>query len=641
MKKKLFYSILSVLLVSQSFYAQTHTDSLQVDLQAVNVTAQRAKIFSSQARMLTVIDRKAIQQLPVTTIDELLESVTGIDIRNRGVGGTQADISIRGGSFDQVLVLLNGINITDPQTGHYNLDLPVELPDVVRVELLQGSAARIYGPNAFSGAINIVTEKKETASVAVQNSGGSYNTFVENVSAGLGNQKIQTFISATHKQSDGYIANTDYDILNVFSQTVWNAGGAGKFDLQLGYQNKSYGANGFYSLSYPNQFDHTKTAYGSLNWQLQLNAKTQLSAQMYARRHYDRFELYRDMEGAASWYTGHNYHLTDVRGVKAAASFVDRFGKVTAGMDVRNEHIYSTVLGVAMDVPVTNVFDKDVLFKYESERLLPTLFVDYALTVGDFYVSAGLSSTYSDQFGTFSSGGLDASYRIAPELSLFLSANSALRLPTFTDLYYKSATQMANPALKPEKSKTIELGAKYDHGNLKFNSSVFYRFGENVIDWVKEPDSIKWQSKNLTEVNAVGVDLLAEYSFRAGFVKKVSIAYSYLTLDKTAGTYDSKYALDFLKHKLQIYAQHHIVSALSATWKLAYYDRAGDYTDPATAMKVSFDPYFMADVRLQWSKAGYSIFADLNNLLNTTYADFGGLKQPGRNFAAGVRLKID
>jgi len=110
-------------------------------------------------RVLTVVDRKAIQQMPVQNIDELLESISGIDIRQRGVGGTQSDISIRGGSFDQVLVLLNGVNITDPQTGHYNLDIPVDLSDIVRVELLQGSAARVYGPNAFSGAINIVTEK--------------------------------------------------------------------------------------------------------------------------------------------------------------------------------------------------------------------------------------------------------------------------------------------------------------------------------------------------------------------------------------------------------------------------------------------------------------------------------------------------
>jgi iron complex outermembrane receptor protein len=125
--------------------------------------------------------------MPVQSVDELLESVAGIDIRQRGVGGTQSDISIRGGSFDQVLVLLNGVNITDPQTGHYNLDVPVELSDIVRVELLQGSVARIYGPNAFSGAVNIVTEKKETSTISVQTAGGSYNSFIQNLSAGIGN----------------------------------------------------------------------------------------------------------------------------------------------------------------------------------------------------------------------------------------------------------------------------------------------------------------------------------------------------------------------------------------------------------------------------------------------------------------------
>jgi iron complex outermembrane receptor protein len=628
--------------VVQSINAQIVQDSLKtVDLQSLDVTAERVKLYSSQARILTVIDKQTIRQLPVTNIDELLESVAGIDVRNRGVGGTQADLSIRGGSFDQVLVLLNGVNITDPQTGHYNLDLPVELSDIVRIEFLQGSAARIYGPNAFSGAINIITEKKETGSLAVATSAGSYNTFMENASAGLGNDKVQTFASVTHKSSNGYIDNTDYDIKNAFTQTVLHTNNYGKYDLQLGYQEKSYGANSFYTLAFPNQFDHTQTFYGSLNWNFQMNSQTSFSVQFYTRTHYDRFELFRDFVDASAKYTDHNYHLTNVCGGKTTATIIESFGKVTAGIDVRNEHIYSTVLGTLLEQPVNNIFDKGHDFKYESNRLLPTLFADYTVNMGKFFFSAGLSTTRSDQFGSHTAGGIEGAYHVSDVVRVFASANSAVRLPTFTDLYYKSDNQIANPDLKPEKSQILEFGIKYDKNQLKLSASSFYRYGSDIIDWVKEPDSTKWLSKNLTSVNAVGTDFSADYRFANGFVRKISVAYSFVSLDKKAGGYDSKYALDYLKHKAVMGLQHSILSNLSANWKIGYYDRAGDYTDFATKEKKIYDPYLMADVRFLWSAGSYEIYADINNLFNHNYVDFGGLAQPGRNFVAGVRVKID
>lgn len=636
--KKTLLGIMVWAALSQGITAQT--DSIQINLQSLDVTAQRAKLYSTQARVITVIDRKAIDQMPVTNIDQLLDNVAGVDIRNRGIGGTQADISLRGGSFDQVLVLLNGVNITDPQTGHYNLDIPVELSDVVRVEILQGSAARIYGPNAFSGAINIVTEKKSPSSLSLQTAGGSYNTFMENVSARIGNDKIHTYISGTHKSSDGYMSNTDYDIKNAFSQTVYETQATGKIGLQLAYQEKSYGANGFYSLAYPNQFDHTQTAYAALDWQKQLNSQIQINAQAYDRLHYDRFELFRDMENAPSWYTGHNYHLTQVSGAKLSASYVNWFGKISLGADIRDEHIYSTVLGTTLNTPITDFFDKDISFTKSANRFLPSTYADYAFNSGKFFASAGLSVTLSSPFGTLTAGGLDFAYHFTDDWRVYLSANSAVRLPTFTDLYYKSATQLANPDLQPEKAKTIEAGSKYEDRQFKASAALFYRMGKNVIDWIKEPDSTKWQSQNLTEVNALGLDLSAQYRFQNGFIRKISIDYSYLTLDKSAGTFDSKYALDYMKQKAVFTLEHSIFSKLSANWEAGYYDRAGNYTAFDSGLLTNYKPYFMANVRVLWSEPQYDIYMDVNNLTDTKYADYGGLTQPGANFMAGIKLRL-
>jgi len=155
------------------------------DLDEIEVSAQRSPaLYSQVARIVSVIERKEIEASPAQSVQDLLEYVAGIDVRQRGAEGVQADVSIRGGTFDQTLILLNGINITDPQTGHHNLNIPVSLSQIERIEILEGPAARVYGPNAFSGAINIVTLQNDSKSVRLQLSGGSFGYF-ENYLMGI------------------------------------------------------------------------------------------------------------------------------------------------------------------------------------------------------------------------------------------------------------------------------------------------------------------------------------------------------------------------------------------------------------------------------------------------------------------------
>lgn len=633
--KKLSYFILFMIL----FFIQAKA---QIALPGVEVVANTNSLYSELGRKLIVIDQTEIQKMAVQSVDALLNYVAGVDIRQRGVGGTQADISIRGGSFDQVLILLNGINITDPQTGHYNLDFPVNVADIVRVEILQGSSARLLGANAFSGAINIVTKKGDKKELNTQISAGSFGTFGQNVSGGFSSGKLRTFASVSHQSSDGYINNTDYDQWNAYGQLTLNTKNTGDFNLQLAAQTKEYGANEFYSFDYPNQFDATKTYFASLNWNRDINGlKTE--AQLYWRRHHDRFELFRNFEGSESypWYTGHNYHLTDVSGGKAVASYNTFAGKFSLGIDIRNEHIFSNVLGKLMDEKKPVPGEKDVFFLYEDNRLLSTAFFDYAKTWNKWYLSIGAAATYSEIFKTNAYGGFDLAYSFNEHTKAYLGFNSAVRLPTFTDLYYKSATQIANPNLKPERAYTPEIGLKANYPNWKTEAVVYYRIGKNVIDWIKQPDSTKWESRNLTDVNAFGFDISGEYRFNS-FINKVALQYSFLQLDKDADNYDSKYALDYLKHKIVASVDHSVWKNLSATWKVSFYDRSGDYTytEFGISKVADYKPYFLLDARLIWAESRVDVFADFNNIFDTKYADFGGLIQPGFNFNVGIRMKL-
>ncbi len=617
--------------------AQTIPDSLAVRLQSVDVFASQYKLFSDLGRTIHVVDRKTIQQLPVQNIDELLESIPGVDIRNRGVGGTQSDISIRGGSFDQVLILLNGVNLTDPQTGHYNLNIPVVLSDVVRVEVLQGSS--IYGSNAFSGAINIITESNNPTNVSAQLSAGSYSTYLQNITAGYTKNSFSTLASATHKSSQGYMQNTDYDILNVFSQTNLSTKSLGKFDLQLGYQTKAYGANSFYSFAYPNQFDYNKTLFGSINWNYSVN-RLLLNAQTYYRQHYDRFELFRNMDAAPAWYTTHNYHLTDVSGAKFNSTLLTEIGKFSLGFDMRNEHISSNALGNILDQLLENKYDILHPFTKTDNRLLSTAALNYSKGFNSFYLSVGLSETYTEKYGLSTAGGLDLTYFINDNSHINFSANSAQRLPTFTDLYLQNSIQQADANLKPEKAKTFEITYNTKFKQFKVNISTFYRIGIDVIDWVKLPDSPKWQSKNLAEINAMGSDVLLQYDFKNSFINSIKLNYSYLNIDKKATNFDSKYALDYLKHKFVFTLQHRFFSKISTLWKIGYFDRAGNYADFASGSLLEYKPYTMLDTRIIWESKHVDLFMDINNILNASYADFGGLSQPGTNFTVGLRYKL-
>ena len=638
--KKNLQILIGCLFFWASVSAQLLTDSTNLKLNVVDVVGQRTYLNTASGRLLTVIDKQSIAKMPVNSLDQLLESLSSVDIRQRGVGGTQADISIRGGSFDQVLILLNGVNITDPQTGHYNLDIPVELSDVQSVEILQGSAARMYGPNAFSGAINIVTNNQEKSQLSAQLTAGSFDTFMQSLSGTIRAGKISSFNTITHKSSAGYIPNTDYQMLNAFSHTTFSANKYGTFDLQLGYQQKSYGANAFYSFKYPLQFDYTKTFFGALNWQYTSGIAT-IASQAYFRKHYDRFELYRDsITNKPSWYTGHNYHLTDVSGGKISTVLRFPFATATLGMELRNEHIYSNQLGIKMDSSVNNPFDDRQDFTKKDNRFFSNAFIDLSKSIGSLYLSAGGSLSNSAQFGSIWFGGFNASYQFNSDFRVYTSVNNGVNLPTYTDLYLTNSLQKGNINLKPGKSTTLEFGAKYDKKQLKLSGVAYYRLGKDVIDWVKYPGNSYWQSINHDKLNAFGFDFSANQTFNDCFISQVNLAYSYIKMENDALNFDSKYAFDYLRNKVLLSVNHKIVKNVTAQWSASYNDRAGNYVLVDNQPAIDYTPFFMLDARLLWNVKYLDVFADVNNILDTDYADFGGLPQPGVNFNVGLRLKI-
>ncbi|MGQ8338020.1 TonB-dependent receptor plug domain-containing protein [Sunxiuqinia sp. A32] len=627
------------------------TDSLNVnveyDLDEIEVSAQRAPVSYSQvARIVSVINREQIESAPVGSIQDLLEYALSVDVRQRGTNGVQADVSIRGGSFDQTLILLNGINLSDPQTGHHNLNLPVSLKNIKRIEILEGPGARVYGPNAFSGAINIITDAGTGNSFTADVLFGEYQLQDINISGNVQKGQLNNYFAFDYKSSDGYIENTDFDNYNLFYHGNLSVE-EGKLDFQAGVSNKEFGANSFYTPAYPNQFEATKTIFSSVKFES--DTKLHLMPAVYWRRHQDRFELFRD--NPASWYAGHNYHLTDVLGASINSWFSSDLGKTAFGAEFRSENIWSNVLGESLDKPIDVPGEEGKQFTKSHSRTSISYFAEHTFYVGDLTVSAGAMANWiSDlNFEWNVYPGLDIAYDFTENWKVFASVNQSLRMPTFTDLYYDGPTNKGNPDLKPEESTTIEGGIKYRNQFIRSHVGYYHRKGKNLIDWVKESEEFEWTPQNLTEIITNGVEITSEIDFRklvskSFFLKKFNLNYSYAKLDKGESAYISNYVMDNLNHKLVLGIDHSIWKKLGANWKLRYQDRNGSYSrfeDKVYVDEAEYEPFWLVDAKLYWKAKNYQLYMNASNLFDKQYVDLGNVIQPGRWISFGFSYNLN
>ncbi len=615
-----------------------------IEVEEVVVSAQRAPVaFSQVARIVKVIGKEEIQSAPVQSIQDLLRYALNADVRQRGNLGVQADVSIRGGSFDQVLILLNGININDPQTGHHSLNLPVSLDAIERIEILEGPASRTYGPNAFSGAINIITGTSDNPNLKARLSGGEYGFYDAGLSATLINGKVKNFISADHRSSDGYQKNTDFNLTDAFYQGKLNSK-VGALDWQLGHSERSFGANSFYTPAYPDQFEQVKTTFASVK--LETGEKLHFAPSVYWRRNQDRFELFRYPESTPAWYKAHNYHLTDVYGANLNTWFTSPIGKTAIGADFRSENIWSTVLGKPLDNPIPVRGENGINFAKSDSRTNFGLYAEHSIYLEKFTASAGIMANWNSQLGSAWNlfPGIDISYHLSDIIKWYASVNSSLRMPTFTDLYYSSPTNIGNSSLLPEKAIEYESGFKYRLKGVEGHLAYFHRSGKNMIDWVKKPDENIWYAQNITILNTDGLELSAKINPRKLFdkklfIKSINLSWSWLNQDKQSGIYASKYVLDFLKHKINLSLSHEVIKNVGINWEFSYQDRNGTYTNwegSKYGNEVDYKPFVLIDSRLYWNRKNTNVYLEVTNLLDRGYYDFGNIQQPGRWLRIGV-----
>ncbi len=224
-----------------------------------------------------------------------------------------------------------------------------------------------------------------------------------------------------------------------------------------------------------------------------------------------------------------------------------------------------------------------------------------------------------------------------------------MRMPTFTDLYYKSPTLIGNEHLKPEEATTYEVGGKYISKALQIQISAFERNGENLIDWIKYPGDSLWRSENLTDITYRGVEisttLVPELLIpNIKFIRKTSFSYAYIDVDKSSQGFESAYVMDNLKHKFSASPTFNITKNLLFSYKYTYQKRNGEYLKFENGRAkglVSHQPFSLSDVRLMWEDKKWNAYIELSNLFDKSYYDIGNIVQPGRWFRIGANYRID
>lgn len=615
-----------------------------VPIGEVTVTGDKTLAIAEPVRVVALISRSDIERAAVQNIQDLLRYVDGVDVRTRGSNNVQADISLRGGTFDQTVVLLNGVNITDPQTGHHSLNIPVNLEDVQRIEVLQGPGAWTFGAATYSGAINIITSAPNRSGGSVGLAQGMHGYQSANATGNLAAKGWRAALSASKSKSDGYADNTDFDVDNVYAQLRYTTEKSGTLSGQLGYQSKDFGANNFYTPEYLHQYEHTQTLLSSLRYGVE-REKWGLSATLYHRQHYDRYELFH--VNPAEWYTGHSYHRTDVAGALAQLTRLSRLGTGTAGFSYRYEHIYSSALGEPMqeNIAVKGEGGSNAFYAREKKREHFSVFLQHALHAQRVHATLGLMGAGNSDFGFRAYAGGNVTYDLSSAWNFCAALNNDYRLPTFTDLYYKVGSYRGNPDLKPEEAVTGELALRYRRTLWRASASGFYRYGYRLISWSLNPNDNLWYAQNIANVATVGANLHAEYAPQRQLLKKAAIAYAYLYATPSGREEAASYVVEQLSHRLTATLQHGVWRRLSASWQLQYQQRAGVYKPFDVEAKtyveaVPFKPFWLCDLKIGWEGESSSIFAAATNLFDVAYFDFGNIPQPGRWVKAGITVKF-
>lgn len=625
-----------------------------VKLKAVQVTATPIPaVLPRVGRHLQVIDSLQLHGQARPEVSEVLRMSSFVDVRQRGPFDVQTDLGIRGGTFDQALVLVDGIPMSDPQTGHLAMDLPVLSDALERVEVLYGGASRTFGAGAFSGAINLITRAPSDGRGSLTIDGGAFGSYRARISQDLLLGRTGLRIGGYTGHSDGYVRNSDFDQAGGQLDARQTLGHV-KLRAQARFAHKRFGAQNFYSSTFPDQQEITGSGFASVGAR-STGTPWSWDAQAWYRQHDDQFQLFREDEGhyqfhdgyfirkgndtarftPTFFYTFHNVHRTQVAGAEASTSRSWKGGTTAFGVQVRNEQILSNVLGKPMPEPVYFNGSRDPFTRSDQRRNL-ALHADHRYEHDRLTLDGGVLLNLNSAFRPEWAPGLDALYRWDKGHSTYASIGRAFRFPTWTDLYYNRGGAVGSLDLVPEHATQLEVGHRILKEKWNLKICAWRRNGTGLIDWVRLPGETVVHAANLTQVDLNGVELEAGLHTAKG---RGGVLYAYQWADQDQFGFTSLYVLDHLTHNALLWWNQGMPKGFSAQVNLTWKQRHGTYARFSDGALTAWPDPFRIDLRAEWTHRNITLFASAYNLLDAAQMDRANVALPGRWLSGGMQLR--
>ena len=604
-------SILLIVILFYAVQAKAQVDPVKRDtLNEVIITSTRIDLpFKDNSRTIQIITSKDIANSAATNVADLLQQVAGVDVRRRGTAGSQADLYIRGGGFDQTLLLIDGIKMDDSQTGHHTMNAALPIEVIERIEIMKGPAARIFGQNAFTGAINIVTKKKLSNTVSATIEAGSFGQLNSSVTVGKEFENTSIIAHVGALTSEGYRDNSDYKNYNYFLKGVFNKEKQ-PIEVMATFFDKKFGAQNFYTpTSWGfNEYEETQSSLLSVSSTFK-NQKFKITPRVYWKRGQDIFLLKRE---DPSFYR--NLHITNKVGIETNASYTSDLGVTGFGVDVSRVSISSNNLG-------------------DRNRTMANLFLEHRFKAlnDKLDITPGVAVTYFSDFKFHAFPGLDVGLQLSENFKAYGNLGITYRIPTYTDLYYNDSSTSGNPNLKPEEAFAQEIGLKYNSERITTSVAIFNRNATNLIDFVKQDvTATEFVATNFAKVNTKGFEWNAGYHFKINeFNQTLSFAYNFLKDDILDQNKElSRYSLNTLKHQF-------ITRFTSELFKNIRQNII--YKHAERTVGTSYNVWD-ASIIVDLDKVSFTVTA--NNIFDTEYIETGFVPMPPSAILFGLRYNF-
>jgi iron complex outermembrane receptor protein len=561
--------------------------------QDVFVSATVSDLDGAPPRTTAVLTRDELQRIGIASVIEGLRLVPGLDPRARGPRDVQTDLSVRGATFGQSLVLVDGFRLNNSQSGHHNAEIPVPLGAVGRIEVVYGAASAIHGADALGGTINVITRRGTFATTSA--SVGQHG--LATVEASLSGHVLPPnwTVAGWGSRSSGFMFDRDF----AQGGALVRGEAAPGLTVDVRHQRRAFGANGFYGASPSKEW--TDQTLAGATWKRAGSSWVGV-IRGAVRNHHDHFRWDIARPGFAE-----NRHRTDAAELNATLTRELGGGRrATVGLAAGGDRVTSSNLG-------DHTYSRAGVF---GELLLP---VSARATT-----HVGLRVDEYSTFGRSVSPSFGASVQATSSLHVHAAASRAFRVPTFTELYYTDPNNLGSPDLVAEHGWSLDMGATWARSGWTFAVSPFWRWDDNVIDWTRLVATDRWRSTNVRDVATRGFEAAVDRRWRDAVVR---VYYSLLDVDAPALDVLSKYVLEYARHQ----SGGSISVPLGEGFRMA--------VNVDHRHRLDGQSYQLVSARFSRQMRQIEVFVDGTNLLNESYHEIAGVVMPGRWVSAGISIK--